>query len=94
MPSSYKKEILPEPNSSNVEIMNRSLNLVACISFGGWATKSRLKGYHGKLNNWLEEKGLKVSGILMGAQYNLPWALPSFRHNEIMVRVNEWIEVS
>ena len=89
MPSSYKKETLPEPNSSNVEIMNRSLNLVACISFGGWATKSRLKGYHGKLNNWLEEKGLKVSGILMVAKYNLPWALPSFRHNEIMVRVNE-----
>jgi len=89
MPSSFKKETLPEPNSSNVEILDRSLDLVACISFGGWATKSRVKNYHKKLNSWIEKERLKIDGKFMVAQYNSPWALPPFRHNEIMVRVNK-----
>ena len=89
MPSSFKKETLPEPNSSNVEIMGRSLDLVACISFGGWATESRVKNYHEKLNNWIEKERLKIDGKFMIAQYNSPWALPPFRHNEILVRVSK-----
>ena len=89
MPSSIKKETLPEPNSSNVEIMDRSLDLVACISFGGWATESRVKNYHEKLNNWIEKERLKIDGKFMIAQYNSPWALPPFRHNEILVRVSK-----
>ena len=89
MPSSFKKETLPEPNSSNVEIMGRSLDLVACISFGGWATESRVKTYHEKLNNWIEKERLKIDGKFMIAQYNSPWALPPFRHNEILVRISK-----
>ena len=89
MPSSFKKETLPEPNSSNVEIMGRSLDLVAGISFGGWATESRVKNYHEKLNNWIEKERLKIDGKFMIAQYNSPWALPPFRHNEILVRVSK-----
>ena len=88
MPSSYQKENLPQPNNINVEIMNQSLDLVACISFGGWATKSRVEGFHRKLNNWIEKEDLKTVGKFMVAQYNSPWALPPFRHNEVMVRVN------
>ena len=89
MPSSFKKETLPEPNSSNVEIMGRSLDLVACISFGGWATESRVKNYHENLNNWRDKERLKIVGKFMIAQYNSPWALPPFRHNEILVRVSK-----
>lgn len=88
MPSSYQKENLPKPNNINVEIMNRSLDLVACISFGGWATKSRVESFHRKLNNWIDKEDLKTVGKFMVAQYNSPWALPPFRHNEVMVRVN------
>ena len=69
--------------------MGRSLDLVACISFGGWATESRVKNYHEKLNNWIEKERLKIDGKFMIAQYNSPWALPPFRHNEILVRVSK-----
>ena len=89
MPSSFKRSSLPKPNSSTVEIMDRSLNLIACISFGGWATKERAKKYHLKLSNWLKDKGYEVDGKFMVAQYNSPWALPPFRHNEIMVRIKK-----
>ncbi len=69
--------------------MGRSLKLVASISFGGWATKTRAKKHHKKLNNWLENEGYKIDGKFMVAQYNSPWALPPFRHNEIMVRIKK-----
>ena len=89
MPSVYKKENLPQPNSSNVEILDRSLGLIACISFGGWATNSRVQKYHDKLSAWINKEGLTISGKFMVAQFNSPWALPPFRHNEIMVRIIE-----
>ena len=43
MPSAYNKETLPNPNSSNVEVIDRSLGLIACVSFGGWATKAKVE---------------------------------------------------
>jgi len=89
MPSVYKKENLPQPNSSNVEILDRSLGLIACISFGGWATTSRVQKYHDKLSAWINKEELTISGKFMVAQFNSPWALPPFRHNEIMVRIIE-----
>ena len=84
MPKSYDKAKLPKPNSLNVE-----LNSIATISFGGWATGSRVKKFQKKLDNWISQQGLKKIGNFMVAQYNSPWALPPFRHNEIMVRLSK-----
>ena len=87
MPSLYNKENLPSPNSSNVEIIDRNLGLIACVSFGGWATKSKVEKYHQRLDGWIESEGVRAVGKFYVAQYNSPWALPPFRHNEILVRI-------
>ena len=87
MPSLYNKENLPSPNSSNVEIIDRNLGLIACVSFGGWATKSKVEKYHQRLDGWIESEGVQAVGKFYVAQYNSPWALPPFRHNEILVRI-------
>ena len=89
MPKAYDKIKLPKPNSPNVEIVDRELDSVATISFGGWATASRVKKFQKKLDNWISQQGLKKIGNFMVAQYNSPWALPPFRHNEIMVRFSK-----
>ena len=89
MPKAYDKIKLPKPNSPNVEIVDRELDSVATISFGGWATGSRVKKFQKKLDNWISQQGLKKIGNFMVAQYNSPWALPPFRHNEIMVRLSK-----
>ena len=88
MPSTYDKETLPNPNSSNVEVIDRSLGLIACVSFGGWATKSKVEKYHRRLNDWITSERIQAVGKFYVAQYNSPWALPPFRHNEILVRIN------
>jgi len=87
MPSLYNKENLPSPNSSNVEIIDRNLGLIACVSFGGWATKSKVEKYHQRLDDWIKSEGAQAVGKFYVAQYNSPWALPPFRHNEILVRI-------
>ena len=89
MPKAYDKIKLPKPNSPNVEIVDRELDSVATISFGGWATASRAKKFQKKLDNWISQQGLKKIGHFMVAQYNSPWVLPPFRHNEIMVRFSK-----
>ena len=88
MPKAYDKAKLPKPNSSNVEIADQDLDSVATISFGGWATGNRVKKFQKELDSWISQQGLKKIGNFMVAQYNSPWALPPFRHNEIMVRIS------
>ena len=71
-----------------INIVEKNLGQVAVFSFGGWATKPRVEKYHNKLKDWLEEEGYSMKGKFMVAQYNSPWMLPPFRHNEIMVQIN------
>ena len=87
MPSLYNKKNLPNPNSSNIEIIDRNLGLIACVSFGGWATKSKVEKYHRRLDDWIKSEEVQTVGKFYVAQYNSPWALPPFRHNEILVRI-------
>ena len=88
MPKSHNIEILPEPDNSNVQVLERNFGQVAVISFGGWATKSRVERYHDKLKEWVVKENYNLKGDFMVAQYNSPWILPPFRHNEIMVQVD------
>ena len=88
MPKAYDKAKLPKPNSSNVELADQDLDSVATISFGGWATGNRVKKFQKELDSWISQQGLKKIGNFMVAQYNSPWALPPFRHNEIIVRIS------
>lgn len=87
MPSAYNKDKLPKPNARNVEILERELGRVASMSFGGWATSTKVKNYQQKLSKWISEQELKTLGNFKVAQYNSPWALPPFRHNEILIRI-------
>ena len=43
---------------------------------------------HKEIVKLVKNNSLKKIGNLMVAQYNSPWALPPFRHNEIMVRIS------
>ena len=88
MPKSHNIEILPEPDNSNVQVLERNFGQGAVISFGGWATKSRVERYHDKLKEWVVKENYNLKGNFMIAQYNSPWILPPFRHNEIMVQVD------
>jgi hypothetical protein len=87
MPKEYAISMLPQPILDHVKLEERSLNRVAVIQFGGWATQDRVADYQKKLETRINELNLSKIGNFMVAQYNSPWALPPFRHNEILVQI-------
>jgi hypothetical protein len=87
MPKKYAMSMLPQPNLDHVKLEERSLSRVAVIQFGGWATEERVIDYQQKLETKITELNLSKTGNFMVAQYNSPWALPPFRHNEILVQI-------
>ena len=43
------------------------------------------------LKNFIEKKNYTITGPAIVAQYNSPWAIPPFRHNEIIIEIKERI---
>jgi len=87
MPREYAMSMLPQPILDNVKLEERSLSRVAVIQFGGWATQDRAVEYQKQLEKRINELNLSKISNFMVAQYNSPWALPPFRHNEILVQI-------
>ena len=87
MPKKYEIDSLPKPDLGNVYLEERTLDKVASIRFGGWATEKRVFRYQAKLFRKISKLGLEQIGPPMVAQYNSPWALPPFRRNEILIRI-------
>ena len=89
MPSEHSRESLPNPNLSTVKIEDVNFGKIASIKFGGWATNDNCIKYHKKLKEYLDGRSVNYSREFLVAQYNSPWAIPPFRKNEILVKINE-----
>lgn len=83
-----KPEDLPLPNSSNISIEMMDLGKTISITFGMWATDSRVKYYKTKLDKHIKDNNIQIKSPLMVAQYNSPWAMPPFRKNELIYKIN------
>ena len=78
---------LPNPNNQNVVLENMEIGKTITITFGMWATESRVKYYKELLDGYIVENNLKIDSELMVAQYNSPWAIPPFRKNELIYKI-------
>ena len=78
---------LPEPNNKNVVLENMKIGKAVTITFGMWATESRVEYYKELLDEYILENNLKIDSNLMVAQYNSPWAIPPFRKNELIYKI-------
>lgn len=83
-----KPEDLPMPNNTNVSIEMMDLGKTVSITFGMWATDSRVKYYKKKLDKHIKNNNLQIKSPLMVAQYNSPWTIPPFRKNELIYTIN------
>ncbi|MBF88787.1 MAG: hypothetical protein CMG75_03840 [Candidatus Marinimicrobia bacterium] len=89
MPKEFTIKSLPKPLSEDIEVRSENLGLTAVINFGGWATDNRVKYLTRKLKKFIETKNYKIIDPAIVAQYNSPWAIPPFRHNEIIIKIKE-----
>ena len=86
MPQSYSLQTLPEPNLSNVGCIE-DWSDVAVYRFGGWATEDRVIEIQERLQDILDERGIRTRGEWRVAQFNPPMIPPPFRKNELMVQI-------
>lgn len=87
IPASYSMDTLPVPNDPAITLRQVPARRMAAIRYSGtWSEKNYLE-YKEKLETWLRENGLKITGEPVWARYNPPFTLWFLRRNEILIPV-------
>lgn len=86
VPKQYKKEDLPNPNQSGIEIIEEPARRVAAVSFGGWADSAKIAKYKNALIAALDAEGIEYSNRFFFLGYNPPYDLIG-RKNEVIVEL-------
>ena len=79
---------LPSPNSQDITIEEIEIGKTISIRFGMWATDKRVGKFKRKLDRYIEDNSIAIKSSIMIAQYNSPWAVPPFRKNELIYKIN------
>lgn len=87
MPAHFKKEDLPTPTNSDIQIQLSEPEMVASLQFDGFASTARINKYKVKLEKMLQEKGISYYGNFRFLGYNPPYQLVG-RRNEVIITVN------
>ncbi|MGB1141919.1 MAG: SOUL family heme-binding protein, partial [Halioglobus sp.] len=87
MPGQYRMEDLPAPLDDTVTLHAVPNRTLAAISFGGWATESRVEHHTETLLQTLGNNGIETIGPPSLNQYNPPWTPPWSRRNEVVIQV-------
>ena len=86
MPSQYKIEDLPQPNSTEIKLIKEAPKKFAALRFSGFASDEKINRKKELLIEALKKEHIKVIGEFSYLGYNAPWELFG-RRNEIAVEV-------
>ena len=84
MPSGYDLSRLPRPAGTDVRLREMPPVRRAAIRFSGWWSDELFTEKDAALRQWLERKGLQISGTPTFAYYNDPFTPGFLRRNEIL----------
>lgn len=87
MPESYTLETLPRPTNPEVTLRKVPPRRVAVIRYSGTWSAKRYRTHLSKLQTWVSENSLEVTGEPIWARYNPPFMPWFLRRNEIMIPV-------
>ena len=88
LPSKFNNNNIPDPTSSDVEIINIEGGYYAVIRYSGRASENNFIKHRDILESELYKDGIVIKGPPIKATYNSPFTLPLMRRNEAMFRVN------
>ena len=86
VPKKYTRDNLPVPNDSRIEFKVIPEKKVAAISFGGWASDSKIAAFKSKLITALNTKGIEYTDNFYFLGYNAPMEVFN-RKNEVIVEL-------
>ena len=84
VPKKYTRDNLPVPNDSSIEFKDMPEKRVAAISFGGWASDSKIAAFKSKLITALNSKEIEYTDNFYFLGYNAPMEVFN-RKNEVIV---------
>jgi SOUL heme-binding protein len=86
VPKNIKREDLPKPNQSSIQIHEEPEKRVAAITFGGWADSEKIEKYKKRLVAALDAEGIAYTNRYFFLGYNPPYDLIG-RKNEVIVEL-------
>ena len=87
MPAAYAMETLPKPKDPRVTLRQVPRRRMAVIRYSGfWSETGYLKNKL-KLETWIHQNGIQITGDPIWARYNPPFTPWFLRRNEVLIPI-------
>ena len=87
MPSEFDESNVPDPNNSEVKVLNIKGGYYAAIIYSGRASDSNYVKHKNILEDQLKKDKISIISKPIRATYNSPFTLPILRRNEVMFKI-------
>ncbi|MDB3888856.1 heme-binding protein [Candidatus Pelagibacter sp.] len=89
MPAEFDESNVPDPNNSEVKVLNIKGGYYAAIKYSGRASDGNYVKHKDILEDQLKKDEISIISKPIRATYNSPFTLPMFRRNEVMFKIEK-----
>ena len=87
IPTEFDESNVPDPNNSEVKILNIKGGYYAVIIYSGRASDNNYVKHKNILEDQLKKDKISIISKPIRATYNSPFTLPMLRRNEVMFKI-------
>ena len=87
IPAEFDESNVPDPNNSEVKVLNIKGGYYAVIIYSGRASDNNYVKYKNILEDQLKKDKISIISKPIRATYNSPFTLPMLRRNEVMFKI-------
>ena len=87
IPTEFNENNVPNPNNSEVKVLNIKGGLYAAIVYSGRASDSNYNKHKNILEDQLKKDKISIISKPIRATYNSPFTLPMLRRNEVIFKI-------
>ena len=89
MPAEFDESNVPDPNNSEVKVLNIKGGYYAAIKYSGRASDGNYVKHKDILEDQLKKDKISIISKPIRATYNSPFTLPMLRRNEVMFKIEK-----
>ena len=89
IPAEFNESNVPDPNNSEVKVLNIKGGYYAAIIYSGRASDSNYVKHKDILEDQLKKDKISIISKPIRATYNSPFTLPMLRRNEVMFKIEK-----
>ena len=89
MPAEFDESNVPDPNNSEVKVLNIEGGYYAAIKYSGRASDGNYVKHKDILEDQLKKDEILIISKPIRATYNSPFTLPMLRRNEVMFKIEK-----